>query len=61
MTTSDGTFTFRGTPLGKWQLYYEIPAKRNKWSKITTFEVTDPNVLDIGIVTLDSNDVIIKQ
>ncbi len=49
MTGEDGTFTFLGTPPGQRTLYYAIPGRRNDWSEVKTFGVTEADT-DLGTV-----------
>jgi hypothetical protein len=49
MTNSEGLFRFVGVPAGRYAIYYEVPDKRNEWTKVAGIETFGQN-MDVGAV-----------
>ena len=57
MTASDGSFEFRGTPVGTRKIYYNSPIL-HKWIKLVEIDVQDED-MDLGTLSLETGKVLI--
>ncbi|MBL7154827.1 MAG: carboxypeptidase regulatory-like domain-containing protein [Phycisphaerae bacterium] len=48
-TDAQGRFSFPGTPVGRYGIYYEQPDKRGKWVKVAVIE-TQTVDMDLGVI-----------
>jgi protocatechuate 3,4-dioxygenase beta subunit len=58
-TDSHGRFSFMGVPIGRYELYYQVPNKRNSWANLTTVDVGDEDA-DMGVISLETGQIAVS-
>lgn len=58
-TDFNGNFIFRGVIAGKYAIYYENPAKRGDWIKLSNVDIQTEDI-DVGVIPGDMSELILN-